>query len=197
MPEIATNVLPKGVYLWRIEETVEQLHSLVRLNPEETARFAAIKQPSKVVEKLAVRALLQNATSDSSAIIYTMQGRPTIHECEISISHGSGYAVIYLSDKAVGIDLESTGRKAEKLRDRIVSIREEDICKSVFPLNPMILAWCAKESMFKALKSSDVDFVKELVIESAISDRIFGSARGQKMELQWAVIDDIIIVWSV
>lgn len=202
MPQITNRALPEGIYLWKIEETVAQLSPLVRLNEQETGRFATIKQPGKVAEKLAVRALLQNVArrlgTCSSTIDYTPQGRPTIHGGEISISHGAGYAALYLAPKPVGIDIESVGRKVDKLIDRVVSGSELEVCKSVFAANPLILAWCAKEAMFKALQSSEVDFVGELVIENAVSDRIFGSARGSKIELRWMVIeDDVIIVWSI
>lgn len=194
MPRIINNGLPKGVYLWKIEESVEQLTDMVQLSENERLRFAAIKQPGKVSEKLAVRVLLQNTAKCSSSIDYTHDGRPTIRGSEISISHAGGYVALYLSEKPVGIDLESVDRKAEKLRDRVVLGSEEEVCQSVFPTNPLILAWCVKESMFKAMQCREVDFVKEIVIEKAVSDRIFGHARGQKMEMRWLVIEDVMIV---
>lgn len=199
MPRIISNKLPDGIYLWKIEETVSELRSMVRLSEQEQAQFATIKQQAKVAEKLAVRALLQIATigAQPPTLQYTEQGRPTIHGAEISISHGAGYAAIYLSNRPVGIDLEAAGRGAEKLINRVVSGQEIEVCAQVFGINPAILAWCVKESMFKALQGSDVDFINDLIIDSGSSDgKIYGRAKEKKIELRWEVIEDIIIVWS-
>lgn len=124
------------------------------LSDERLERFNALKRENDKLDCLAVSVLLERALDGEMTLYYKdKNGCPKLHDGRfISISHSGGIACIALSDKEVGVDIQSPcarnylsiarvafhEKEIEKLK------ASEDIQADFFNL------WCLKESYMKA-----------------------------------------------
>ncbi|MCL1943223.1 MAG: 4'-phosphopantetheinyl transferase superfamily protein [Candidatus Azobacteroides sp.] len=112
-------------------------------------------------EWLAVRVLLKELLDEEKEILYTESGCPYLADRSgrISISHTKGCVAVAWSNRgAVGVDIEYLASRIKKITSRFMS---ESEFSNVSPENEIVhllLHWSAKESMFKALNESDVEF---------------------------------------
>jgi len=148
--------------IWRIEETTDFLLSLLR-DKEYTKNISSQK---RLTEQTAVRVLLKTLAGEEKIIGYSSNGKPYLLDGSymISISHTRGYAAVILSgSNKVGIDIEYFSEKVKKVRHKFVSDSEY-----VDPENEilyLLLLWSAKETMYKSLGLSGVDFKEDLFVE--------------------------------
>ncbi len=167
------------IAVWHVTEDYDELLALlpdadlVRSEAEE--RFSS---KSRILEWTAVRVLLCSVLGRQVEILYTDEGKPMLHDYEelnISISHTKGYVAIALSETtSVGIDVEQiepfvTGDSVAstvvglpriwKIRSHFM--RDDEIANTTVGL---LLHWSAKESVFKVLERSGVNFVEDLKV---------------------------------
>ena len=99
-------------------------------------------------------------------INHNEDGKPMIEGYHISISHTLGYVAVILSrDYEVGVDIEYVSDRVNRISSRF--LRDDE----VFPdTTDKLIAWCAKETMYKlfssehlALKDIKVDPQSSLV----------------------------------
>ncbi len=160
MPLFRTFHLPHcRVGIWHITESADELFSLIPsvYREEALTRFSA---PERIREFAAVRVLLHMLEPEAARISYHPSGRPFLADdaLHLSISHTRGYAAIALSETVpVGIDIEQAGHRAWRLRDRFVGPAE--VCPDEWSA---LLHWSAKETAFKMMDCSAVDFVEHL-----------------------------------
>ena len=76
-------------------------------------------------------------------------GKPMIEGYHISISHTLGYVAVILSrDYEVGVDIEYVSDRVNRISSRF--LRDDE----VFPgTTDKLIAWCAKETMYKLFSS--------------------------------------------
>lgn len=167
MPKIDTySVCHPGVELcfWRIEESVEELAALIDggdgLLAEARSKFKAVERQR---EWLAARALLQHSGHDVSALAYMPGGAPCLKGTgrHISISHTRGLAVVAISKRPVGVDIEAEGRDASKAIRMVVGSSDAVICN-----DEALRMWTAKEAAFKLSPDSCVT-IKDVRLEKA------------------------------
>jgi phosphopantetheinyl transferase len=150
----------------------------------------------------------------------------------ISISHTTGYAAVILSKSPrPGIDIEYRSERAWKLRERFMSEKElilpceinltrtsaiEPIWSSVphesssVANNPLsddqatlaTLCWCAKETVFKALHETEVDFINHLHIApftlyetGAFSLKETKTNQQNTYIVYYWITDDFVVTW--
>jgi 4'-phosphopantetheinyl transferase len=148
--------------IWKIEEDEASLKNL--LGNEIDAPFS---NPGKRIEHLAVRALAQKMNLDPHLIAYKPSGKPHImfKNLTISISHTKGYAALLLSSHIyVGIDIEQKTDRILKVRKKFMHPKEEERIANINgdEMVALLLHWCAKESLFKAIPDEGVDFIEEI-----------------------------------
>jgi len=151
--------------IWKMEEEDED-HLRDLINEEIYPPFT---NPGKRIEFLAVRALAKAMDLDPKKIAYFPSGRPYIENSavNISISHTKGYAALLISPlKYVGIDIEQKSERIFKVRSRFMHPKEESQLSGQKGEEStlLLLHWCAKESLFKAIPDEGVDFLSELRI---------------------------------
>ncbi len=120
-------------------------------------------------EWLCIRVLLKQMLGEEKEIRYTDSGRPylTDRSYHISISHTRGYVAVALHKEfPVGIDLEYLSPRIKKIRNRFMHETEEMNISEMQEEIHLLLHWSAKESLFKALEESEVDFKNQLHIDS-------------------------------
>lgn len=139
------------VSVWKITETLEELHALV---PKECADFCRGESfhEKRSLEWLAVRAMLAQLFGDTVRVVYDCSGKPMLEGVGlfISISHTDGYAAVACSrDFEVGLDVELISRNVLAVATRFM---QRDILEGLPPMDANRVAlchWCAKEALFK------------------------------------------------
>ncbi len=109
---------------------------------------------------------------DRWRIRYEPSGRPYLgsdrepeRRWPISISHTTGWVAVMVAPPGAtccGIDIEHLDRDASRVIRRIASPTELALAETLYPRNPALLIWCAKEAAYKALGVSDLDFHKHI-----------------------------------
>ena len=111
---------------------------------------------------VAVRVLLYTLSGEEKEIAYHPSGKPYLADdsASLSISHTKGYVAVVLGlpGREVGVDIEQYGERVRKVAHKFM---REDEQPSVFRGTDtwsLLLHWSAKETMFKCLNASEVDF---------------------------------------
>ena len=191
--------------IWKIEETEEFFLSNVPLQQEVT-------HPLKRLQHLAGRFLLQflcpGFPYDLIRIADTRKPYLPNEEYHFSISHCGDYAAAIVSnDQRVGVDIEITSEKAEKIKNKFLT-QNEQLVFSLTPQGPLAtstslttLLWCAKESVYKWFGHGGVDFRKHIQLEGIHENDaiIIGHFAKTKQELiiRYRVLDHLILTWIV
>jgi phosphopantetheinyl transferase len=118
-------------------------------------------------EWLSVRILLKEMSGEEKQILYSESGKPYLVDRSfyISISHTKGYATIILDrEKPTAIDIEQISPRIEKVENRFINEIEEKNLSSQNRIIHLLLHWSAKESMFKILDTTNIQFKTQLHI---------------------------------
>lgn len=155
------------VGVWKVEETLEQLQSLLPHFSLYEADIQRFKSDKRKLEWLAVRVLLKELTGEEKPIAYLPSGKPYLADGSscVSFSHTPGYVAVALHPtKEVGVDIEQYGTRVQRLASRFVREDEMPSVKAGDEVYVLLLHWSAKETMFKMMSQADVDFLDHLQI---------------------------------
>lgn len=193
--------------IWKMTETRDELFNMLSsINQEKAHQYLSnIKSKKRVLEWLSSRLLLQLLTNDDKTIEYTNQGQPILSDqsFQISISHSKDYAVVLLHrHKKVGVDIENYSNRILKIENRFISKNEY-----VDPNNRtlhLILHWCAKETLYKLMNSTEIVFKEHLHIDPfQIQDKGLIKARETftqsetSFDIHYEVNPHFVIAWGI
>ncbi len=132
-------------------------------------------------------------------IIRLESGRPLLENGvrEISISHTGDILAIMDSSERCGVDIEKRNRRSEHIARKFATHSEIEICNSVFPENPTLLIWCAKEALYKYMSREGVDFIKDMQITHSTNNKLTAKADSKVVTLGWYTDDDLLIVHTI
>ncbi len=168
------------VGVWKIEELPQDLLQLVPQYEKEFTLHIAQTVQKRQKEWLAVRCLLQAMLGNSTAPIVYENRQPFLADgsYHLSISHTTNYAalIIHVTCK-VGIDIETILPRARRIKQKFLSDKEllaientpvnkpekEAIIGSNFIFS---LCWSAKEAVYKWYSKGDLQFNRDMIIES-------------------------------
>ncbi len=167
------NLYQKGeaiIAVWHIQEEESELLEQLYSSSYHQGVIENIKKTKRRLEYLSTRLLLQKILPGSDQRIgYMDSGKPYLQDssAHISISHTNNYAaVIYHPYSEVGIDIEFFSDKPSRLAPRFLSDNEINQLKDQDKyLEGSLLAWSAKESMFKVMPDDSVDFRDHLILD--------------------------------
>lgn len=154
--------------IWKIEEDIPALLSVL----SEISFTNEISSDKRLKEQSAVRVLLKVLLEgEEKKISYSANGKPYLDDGSyvISISHTKGYAAVILSKEGrTGIDIEYISEKVKRVRSKFLSKKEciEDSNEIIH----LLLHWCAKETMYKALGYTGVDLKDHLFVERFVPE---------------------------
>lgn len=123
--------------------------------------------------------------SSGAPYIVDADGKPMA--TSISISHTDSYVAIMDCSEPCGVDIELMDRRVEHLSLRFACEGELAVCRTIFPANPALMVWCAKEALYKVLGREGVDFRRDLSLVSACGGGLGARAFGQIINLEWFV----------
>lgn len=194
--------------VWEINESKEELLALYpnKLRAEALKYVTTtLKSEKRSTEWLSVRLMLYMILDDEKIIAHNSDGRPYLKDdsYNISISHTKKHAAILLhKTKKVGIDIEVTSDRVYKVAKKFISdneyIHEEN--KRIH----LLLHWSAKETMFKLMKETEIDFKLHLNLEKFIpQDKGIIHARETKtnkqtlFDIHYEVYPEYVLTWSM
>lgn len=154
--------------IWQVTETPDELQSYLTTESCDPAELAQFKCESRRLEYLAVRVLVKTLTGQEHQVAHHSSGKPYFKDfpMNLTVSHTKGYVAVGLHPKKeVGIDIEQISARVLKVTSRFVRPDEfPGLAKlsSEAQLFVYLLAWSAKETMFKVLNASEVDFLEHL-----------------------------------
>jgi phosphopantetheinyl transferase len=162
--------------IWKIEEAWEVLAEKL---PQYRQQIEQFKAPHRRQEWLAARALIASLCGNDKVVANQPDGKPylTDNSYAISLSHTRGYAaaVATAPGKMAGIDIEQYNERVRRVAHKFMRPDEKPSLlyrsRNDVPIPheesdtwSLLLHWSAKESMFKCLDTSEVDFREHLHI---------------------------------
>lgn len=155
--------------VWKIEETVSELLSMLEGEGFYTSSLESFRTENRKKEWLATRVLLKELLGEELRITYEEDGSPYLSEAPdmmISISHTKGYVAVYCCEnKRVGVDIEYLSDRVVKIKNKFLSEEELSCIDLADEAKHLLIYWCAKETLFKLIRQTGVDFCRHLHIE--------------------------------
>ncbi len=106
---------------------------------------------SRQRELLAERLLLHRITGRYAPVTHNADRAPLVEGlANVSIAHSRHWLCIAVGSRPIGIDIESHGRRLAAVRKGFLNAAEQQWISEADAL-PLLVAWTAKEAMFKAI----------------------------------------------
>lgn len=193
--------------IWKIDETKEELYSLLSPRTKEFAnqQLTKIKSNKRTLEWLSTRLIIRHLTNDDKIVKHTSQGQPYLSDksYHISISHSDQYAVVLLhKNRKVGVDIESFSPRILRVEDRFIS--EGEYIDPNNRLLHLILHWCTKETLYKLMNSTKIIFKDHLHIHPfQLSNKGIIKASesltefNEEYNINYEVSADYVLTWGI
>ena len=157
--KIITHDSSTKIYIWKIEESFEDLFDEVVLNDVNLIRLNTMKSEMHQRGFLSVRKLLQETGYSDFDLHYDQDGKPHLKDnLFISISHSFEFSTIAISDKPIGIDIELAKEKVLKIASRFMNISHLEGLSEEEQIRKATVVWGIKESVFKIKNEKGISF---------------------------------------
>jgi 4'-phosphopantetheinyl transferase len=156
--------------VWKIDETIKALKEQIELDAAEETQFSSFKSEVRGKQWLSYRILLNEMLSPAPAYLaYDENGKPALRNSNlfISISHSGEYSAVITSEFCpVGIDIERIKDRIFRIKDRFLTEEEDQNIGRNHKLEKLYVAWGAKEALYKAYGRPEVEFRRDIYIDS-------------------------------
>jgi phosphopantetheinyl transferase len=169
MPQIFSNNLnPSGnLLLWRAAEESAWFKEQLNVVQELWEEYESLANEAIRHRWLASRYAVQQVSQQFPLkIIKELSGKPILPESEhhISLSHCEGYVAAIHAEVPVGIDVERISHRVQKIKNYF--LRDEELGLLGVENEALILAWSAKESIFKWYGKKSLGYKSQLCIRA-------------------------------
>lgn len=198
------------ILVWQITESENQLKEMCSIPTDEMEEIDMYGSESQRKQKLAVRALLEEAFEEKVYLNHHDNGKPFIENeaINISITHTDKYVAIILHDEDdLGIDIESLDRDFSAVEKKALNEDEiDDLEDDKQEKNEQLaIYWCAKEAIFKRMSINKVDFAEQIDVErfnvrnegELEATFIHKDGHEEDFDLEYLVFDRHVLVWLV
>jgi 4'-phosphopantetheinyl transferase len=192
--------------VWKIEEDIKTLLSMVDLDASEKKKFKGFRSNSRKLEFLSVRALLSELLGKESKIVYNKNNKPFLRDGShfISISHSHKLTALLLStNEKVGIDLEYMSTNISAFAFKFMNKKEKVTKDNEEKKYHLYLHWCAKEALYKICDKEGISVRNNITIEPFShnnSGELKGKVHSEKIkesfDLFYTRYDNYAIVWT-
>jgi len=199
--------------LWKIEESEEYLLELLSKKYNKND-FNILQQslnqysnPHRRREWLVVRVLLYELINKAVLIIYDEFRKPFLADNSlcISVSHKDDLVGILLgNNKNIGLDIEKITPRIEKIAHKFINKTEKDYLLENIKTEQLTMIWSAKEVLYKIHGVGNLDFIKNLNINSFVpseTDNVSASIaiknHNKEFLLQYFKFENFFVVFSV
>ncbi|MFI3239703.1 MAG: 4'-phosphopantetheinyl transferase superfamily protein [Bacteroidales bacterium] len=154
------------IYLWGVTEDSEALQILCDESGVEYTEEELDMPEHRLAEILATRLLLNHIFGADIRLLHHENGAPYIvGEDYISISHTKGCIAIAVYEyDMVGVDIEVVNSRVLRIKDKFLNDSEK-LFIATDDIQRTLMAWCAKEALFKAIPENGIDFRENLLLE--------------------------------
>jgi len=196
---------PTGeLVLWKVEETPAWFMDQLSLSKRLWQDFHQITAQNVRVQWLASRfALQQVAKVPELEVRKDFFGKPHLANDHrfVSISHCQGYAAAIAAEAPVGIDVEVVGDRVQRIKDRFLSENEQTLLGQ--SNEALMLAWSAKESVYKMHGEKKLLFKEQMLIERQdqsarlLHMRLILPATQLLLRVRYHFINECVLSWVV
>ena len=149
--------------IWEISETINDLKTELLLSEDS---LKLLDQRKSVIHKkqfLAIRNILKELSIDDQDLVYEESGKPFIRDGQnISFSHSNIYVAVIISKQIVGIDIETVSDRIFNIKNKFL---ETELKYPIeFNQETLLVYWNIKESIFKSLRNSQIDFKQNIIV---------------------------------
>jgi len=158
---------PGNLLLWQAEEESAWFKEQLNVVPELWEEYESFANDAIRHRWLASRFALQQVSQQFPLkLINEPSGKPILPESEnyISLSHCEGFVAAAHAEVPVGIDVERISHRAQKIKNYF--LRDEELGLLGEENEALILAWSAKESIFKWYGKRNLGYKSQLCIRS-------------------------------
>lgn len=194
------------VGVWKIEEDLDTLLSMVSLDQNDNKRYKTFRSTSRKLEFLSVRALLKELIGPDAKIVYNKNNKPFIKDGShfISITHSHKLTAIMLStQEKIGIDLEYMSSNISALSFKFINKKEKITRARNKKRYHLYLHWCAKEALYKICDKEGINIKKNITIypfDLSESGDIKGKVHSEKIneifDLHYTRYENYALVWT-
>lgn len=191
------NTANSEIAVWHITETHATLQQLLG-DVDETLLY---KNATRRLEVLAERLLLKELCGESN-FQHMESGKPFLDsgDMRISFSHTKNFVALIVSKVCeVGVDIEYPSDRVCRVKERFLSSVEQSTFDD--DAKKILLAWCAKEALYKVLNTPMLDFARQLQIqefEVKTEGEILAKSELQRQQihkLNYICANDYYLVW--
>jgi 4'-phosphopantetheinyl transferase len=195
--------LSTQIYIWKIEESFEDLFDAVALNDINLIRLNNMKSLQHQKGFLSVRKLLQEASYTDFDLFYTPDGKPHLKDGKtISISHSFGFSTIAISNEPIGIDIEIAKEKVLKIAPRFLDVSHLEGLSVEDQIKKATIVWGIKESVFKIKNEIGISFPDHIFEDAfTLNDnktqaRLLFNDQVEVFSVFFETIDEYILVYA-
>jgi 4'-phosphopantetheinyl transferase len=180
MPQIfSTSLHPSGnLLLWQAGEESDWFKEQLDLAPDLWVEYESLVNETIRHRWLASRYAVQLVSQLTPLdVIKDQSGRPYlgVERRPLSLSHCEGFVAAIHGDVSVGIDVERISSRVQKIKNYFM--RDEELDLLGVENERLILAWSAKESIYKWFGEKHLGYKSQLCIRSI-------DFMGQAMEIE-------------
>tara|TARA_B100001167_G_C16774815_1_gene310710 strand:+ start:3052 stop:3684 length:633 start_codon:yes stop_codon:yes gene_type:complete len=156
------------VYIWKVEESLDDLNHNVNLTQHCKVRLNSMKSELHCRGFLSIRHLLHVAGYTDQDLYYTDNGKPHLIDGKhISITHSYNFTAIIVSESTeVGIDIEMQRDKILRIASRFTPLKEyHTLANEDALIRKLTIVWGAKESLYKIYGVKGLSFLQHIYVE--------------------------------
>ena len=159
------------ILIWKYSE--EEEFSADLISDEKEFENLKQKSPKRLIEKQMVRHMLKKIMPNHK-IRYHENGQPYLEPFDkfVSVSHSFPYAVLAISEKKIGVDIEQVKDRIDKIKHKFLHPKEIDwLSRAESGIEHLIAIWCIKEALFKIHSSKQWSFKEFYVVDEFFLDK--------------------------
>jgi len=155
------------LYIWKIEESIEDLNRSICLTDNCRRRTDLIKLDQHKRQFLSIRHLLKEAGYDPEHLHYNENGKPHLTDGNsISITHSHNFSGIIIGNQNVGIDIEKRRDKILRIAHRFTPLSEyRTLANEEAVIRKLTIVWGAKEAIYKMMNIKGLSFLNDIYVE--------------------------------
>jgi siderophore (surfactin) biosynthesis regulatory protein len=159
------------ILIWKYSE--EEKFSADLISDEKEFENLKQKSPKRLIEKQMVRYMLRKILPNHK-IRYYENGQPYLEPFDkfVSVSHSFPYAVLAISEKKIGVDIEQVKDRIDKIKHKFLHPKEIDwLSRAESEIEHLTAIWCIKEALFKIHSSKQWSFKEFYVVDEFFLDK--------------------------
>jgi 4'-phosphopantetheinyl transferase len=196
---------PEGgrIAIWHVTESLEELKATLGEHAPGFSEMPPEHRKRRQPEWYATRLLIALLGHDPH-IVYNNLGKPqlTDKKAHISISHSGSYvAAAVHPTKRTGIDIELTGDRILKVKDKFLGNNEVAILKNEMEAECLYVIWGSKECAFKIYGKGSVDFREHLHVKpfefgtkGKTSVKLQKPEENEEYDVEWEYFGNLMLV---